>query len=853
MRKILLIAGAVIGVFVVVVIGLVGYAVVNLNSIIASNRTYILTRASDALGRPIEAQDIKASVGWGVMMDISGVKIADDPAFSQLPFIQAGDVYAKVEFVPLLARQVKVTRLLLKEPHVRIIRDRAGILNVSTLSKKTGAAAPARANPGRKRGAMPSSPLETAPPGAGAGGGASVLNEVSIWSFSIQDGQVYYQDQQGGGAPITVNAVNLNIDNFTVGSPFDVALTLAALSEKKNLDISGQVGPLMRQGAIEIGAIPLNLAVTVGPLALAQVKALPQLAHAIPPELTISEPVSVDAKVAGTVDAMRFDIDGDLSSSQVVYTGVLDKPAGMPFKFAASGARENGNVALRAAKLTLAAVNMTGADITLAGGNLSARLDTNKFDLAEVARLVSAMQMYNPSGEAEIHATVRVAEHRPAVNGTVTLTGVAVAIPGGKAPPISGVSGTIKMAGNTATLGPLDFNLGSAHAKLQAAAQSIQPLKATYQFNVDTLKLGELVPSRQDLGEQLSQLAANGSLSRDGNVIAATTNISSSSGMVANVPYQNLALAAAYSGDRMTVESLKLNAFDGAVGASGVATLGTDPAFNLKLSADNLDVQKALEAQKAKAAETIRGILTGQVQVAGHGLKFDEIKPTLNGAGRASMRNGKLIGVNVVAQALNKVDNVPGIGALVPASVVANHPALFRSPDTDIQEASLTFQLTGPRITSHDIAVQSTDYSIMGDGWFDMDKNINLAARILMSKGFSDELIAAKQNASFLANTDGQIEIPLRITGQLPKPAVVPDVGILAQRAAGHAVQNQLGRLLRGKKGGGAGSLLGGFFGGGGGGGSGNGGGGAPPNGGSTPGAQPTPENPLNTLKGLFH
>jgi uncharacterized protein involved in outer membrane biogenesis len=673
------------------------------------------------------------------------------------------------------------------------------------------------------------------------------LSEVSIRSFSIQDGQIYYQDQQGGGAPITVNALNLNIDNFTVGSPFDVALTLGAFSEKKNLDISGQVGPLMRQGAIESGAIPLNLTVTVGLLALAQVKALPQLAHAIPPELTISEPVSLDAKVAGTVDAMRFDVNGDLSASQVVYTGVLDKPAGMPFRFAASGARENGTVALRAAKLTLAAVNMTGADITLAGGKLSARLDTNRFDLAEVARLVSAMQKYNPSGEAEIHATVRVAEHRPAVNGTVTLTGVAVALPGGKAPPISGVSGTIKMAGNTATLGPLDFNLGSAHAKLQAAAQSIQPLKATYQFSVDALKLGELVPSRQDLGEQLSQLAANGSLSRDGNVIAATTNIGSSSGMVANVPYQNLALAAAYSGDRMTVESLKLNAFDGAVGASGVATLGADPAFNLKLSADNLNVQKALEAQKAKAAETIRGILTGQVQVAGHGLKFDEIKPTLNGAGRASMRNGKLIGVNVVAQALNKVDNVPGIGALVPASVVANHPALFRSPDTDIQEASLTFQLTGPRITSHDTTVRSTDYSIAGDGWFDMDKNINLAARILMSKGFSDELIASKQNVSYVANSEGQVEIPLRITGQLPKPAVVPDVGILAQRAAGHAVQNQLGRLLHGKKGGGAGGLLGGFLGGGGGGGA------PPPSGGSTPESQPTPTNPFNTLKGLFH
>src|SRR5260370_19485599 len=118
MRKILLIIGAVIGVVIIVVIGLVGYAVLNLNSIIASNRTYILTRASDALGRPIEAQDIKASVGWGVMMDISGVEMADDPAFSQLPLVPAGGVYAKVEFVPLLAREGKVARLPPKGPPV---------------------------------------------------------------------------------------------------------------------------------------------------------------------------------------------------------------------------------------------------------------------------------------------------------------------------------------------------------------------------------------------------------------------------------------------------------------------------------------------------------------------------------------------------------------------------------------------------------------------------------------------------------------------------------------------------------------------------------------------------------------
>jgi hypothetical protein len=72
------------------------------------------------------------------------------------------------------------------------------------------------------------------------------------------------------------------------------------------------------------------------------------------------------------------------------------------------------------------------------------------------------------------------------------------------------------------------------------------------------------------------------------------------------------------------------------------------------------------------------------------------------------------------------------------------------------------------------------------------------------------------------------VQIPLRIVGHLPKPAVIPDVGVLAQRAAAHAAQREVGRLL-GKKAGALGGLLG------------------PGNGAGQP-----PPNPLNQLKQLF-
>ena len=175
----------------------------------------------------------------------------------------------------------------------------------------------------------------------------------------------------------------------------------------------------------------------------------------------------------------------------------------------------------------------------------------------------------------------------------------------------------------------------------------------------------------------------------------------------------------------------------------------------------------------------------------------------------------------------------------MPQSIANNHPELFGNPDTDFQQLGLTFVIQGPRITTHDLVMKTADYAMNGDGWFDMDKNIDLTARILLTQQLTNEIIAQKKNIVYVTNNNGQIDIPLLITGQLPKPVIVPDVADLAQRASQRALEQQgqkaLGKLM-GSKG------LGAFLGGGGNPNAGKGG-----NGGNNP-----PANPLDQLKGLF-
>jgi len=801
MRKLIRAAIIVVGVIVVVVVAVGIYAVLNLNGIIQKQRGLILTKASDAVGRKVDVQDIHASLGWGVIADLRGVTIADDPNFSQTPFVQAADVYARVALMPLLSRRVEIQQVSLKQPVVHIIRNQRGELNVSSIGKKSAGetAQPApSAPPTTGMPPLKGAPLTQAQPLAQPSAGAAALGGVSVSSLTVEDAMIVYKD--AGAAPVTVSAVNLDVENLGVSTPFDIKLSLAALGTTKNLSLTGKVGPLMTNGAIDMAAIPLAFSLDIGPFTTAQLRAVPQIAKALPPELKLTNPVTASIKVDGTPQTVAFNVVTDLTGNQVVYTSVLDKAEGVPLKLAAAGTRKDAGAApqieIQNATLVLGDLNLKAGQIQL-GQNISARLDSNRFDLASMGKMLVALSKYNASGKAEIHALVKVVQKKPQVDGVVTLASVTVTPPGKRAI-VGGLSGDIKMAGTSAVAGPLTFNLGSGHGRLLVNAQSLEPISATYDFSADVVKPAELTanPKPEAAADHLDQLAVKGTVRGTTSAPTVTATVTSPSGTTQNITYRNLAVDATYGGQVATINSLKLAAFNGTLDGNARATLGTEPVFNVGLNMHGIDLQQALLSQKSKAADTVRGQLTGQVRVAGRGDTFDKIKPTLSGNGQMAVANGKLIGVNVGAQAIRKVQGLPGIDTLITPSIIARHPALFSSPDTDLRELGLTFTIQGPRITSHDIKAVTPDYSALADGWFDLDKNIDMNAHLLLSQELSREIMAEKKNVVYLANEQKQVDIPVRISGQLPKPSVQPDIQFLAQRAAGHLAQKQAGKLF---------------------------------------------------------
>ncbi len=827
MRRALIVSGAIL----LVIVVLIGLAILNLNRIIAANRGYALARISDALGRTVEIRDVTVTLRWGVAIDVTGLKIADDPGFSQLPVVEVADLFGEAELIPLIFGKFHLQRLVFRQPEIRIVRDAAGRLNLSELGKKPEprAGAPDETKPAE---AKPPGPLgaERSPAvasGQSSSNGLRQLQELSINAFAIENGAVSYKDLREGGEPLRAAAIDLEVKNFSASGRFDVSGKMAALSDDQDLAFSGEAGPLMREGKLDPGAIPLDLKATVGPILLERLRQTSMVGGAIPRPLAISAAVEAQANLTGNLDSLRFTLSTDLSSPQVIYGGILDKPSGVVLKVSASGSRNQGRLEIAEANLELASLDLKVGNPQFGRGIVQARVDTNRFDLAPLVRVMPAAAKYAVTGSAQIHADLRaqmpyveiaaspqrkpgppsmqlkVVAPRLEAHGTVELAKVSIKPPGGAIPALANLNGNVRLTGNGAQIEPTTFDLGSGHAKLQADVASFDPLNGDFHFSDDVLKLSELLPSRKsESPEELRQLTASGTLGGSLSAPQLNASIASPDGSVANVAYRNLALTATYGDKRIDLNSIKLNGFDGTIAGAGAATMAGARPIEATLNLDHIDLEKALASQKAKAASTVRGIMTGQIRISGRGATFDQIKPTLQGGGKAAIHDGKLLGVNVVAQGMKKAHGIPGVGDLVPPEVVARHPELFASPDTDIRDASLTFTVEGPRIISHDIVVQSVNYRILADGSFDMDRNIDLKAKIVLTQPFSKELEAARKNIVYLTNGGGEVEIPVTIAGALPKPSVLPDVQSMIQTAAQHALQKKGGKLLGGLLGG---------------------------------------------------
>jgi AsmA protein len=229
MKRLLVIAGIVVGVLLLVIIAVPLF--INVDSF----RPDLEKKLSAALNRQVHIGKLDASLLSGGA-SASDITIADDPAFNKDPFLKASSVKVGVQLMPLIfSKQLKVTSVTIQKPDITLLKNAAGKWNYSTI----GATAPKTApEPSGK--ATPESSGKPAPEPSGKS-----APDVSVDKFEIAGGTVRVGHSSGhsAGKESVYQNVNLVAHNISTQSAMPFTLS-AGLPGGGSMNLEGQAGPL---------------------------------------------------------------------------------------------------------------------------------------------------------------------------------------------------------------------------------------------------------------------------------------------------------------------------------------------------------------------------------------------------------------------------------------------------------------------------------------------------------------------------------------------------------------------------------------------------------------------------------
>ena len=324
----------------------------------------------DALNRKVQLQDIRLTIWPRIGARVAGFAVLDDPAFGAGPFASLTSLDVGVKLMPLLSGKVEVEEITLRHPVITVIKNKNGVLNVSTIGR-TGVAVPKTPS----RAPIPSTE-----------GPLKILALLAVDRVSITGGTLTYRDLSAPkpteyilqDMEFLLQSVHLgqipSIHFATLVQPFNIPATL-----------DGTFGPLKE--TTDIDAITLQLGLgktaftitgkTAGQNARMNISSPLINTANLPMALPLNKPVAVtDLKIAlevrgqeTTLNNLSFQLFNGQATGQGTLIAGSDAP---PFTSTVTIQGLELGPALDAVAATQVSISGTaGADLALHGRGFS--------------------------------------------------------------------------------------------------------------------------------------------------------------------------------------------------------------------------------------------------------------------------------------------------------------------------------------------------------------------------------------------------------------------------------------------------------------------------------------------------
>jgi uncharacterized protein involved in outer membrane biogenesis len=772
-RKLLIGAGAVL----VILLG----ALAALPLLVDTNRfrPIIQSQLEQRLHRSASLGDMSLRV-FPFAIRISDTVLGQPEGFvSQQPFLSAKEIYVSVELWPLIRREVSAHAIRLKSPRIELIRNSSGVWNYET--------------------------------------GDSASRAITLDELSVEDGQVAIDDRKTNAPRDIYQHIDLTLKGLGPGRRGSLvgnvrldsmAAMLKISCDFHNTEVFTAKGtatlksdhsqdPLefdydVRDGAVltinsltaKLGA--LSAAVT-GSVDMQKLPAALQLSvktsnapvgdllrvaafygATIPRDLKADGILRADVQVTGTTEKPRFAGRIEATKAQFVAKELAEpvRSSELQIDFTPNSLTTR-PFTVETGKTRLTA-QVTIMDYSGAVPKINAAVQTSGASVEELLRIASAYGIkpagLNGAGSVNLDMKITAAGKAFSYAGSGSLRNVSFSSPV-LPKTLSVPTADIMFAGDRVAFDRLQATLGSMHIAGSGALHDFVRPKIQFDLHVDQLNVAEV--REWSASSQQQPTADSGTIK----------NISASGTVdIGKILYDRIVLSGVRASVSLANGLLKLDPvtaslFGGQQSGTITVNLGAPiPAYAVKAKLNNVDVNQLLSST-TPLNNVLSGALSGSADVQFLSKPDEDIAKTLNGKIQFQMGQGRLAGIQILNEAAS-------IGRFLG---FAKKTGNF----TDIIKLAGTLNIQNGLASTNDLFMDLGGGTLSGAGTLGLaDQSIKLRVTTILGKDLAQKSVLPGQIGGLLntvmANQQGELVIPMLVTGTFAQPKFAPDAEQMA-------------------------------------------------------------------------
>ncbi|HXS74694.1 MAG TPA: AsmA family protein [Terracidiphilus sp.] len=345
-------------------------------------RSTIETQLSAALGREVTMGKLSFALMEG-SLTAEDIVVADDPAFSDVPFIQAKSLAVGIQLLPFLYHhQVRITKIKVNTPSMQLIQHSNGKWNYSSLGRTSS----------ESSFQQPTS-----------------VSDFNVGELKIVNGSALVSSVPATAKPFQYSDVNLTVKqlSFLRSCPFELS---AKLPGSGTLKLTGDAGPISQKDASQTPFRAKLKLRDFNPVASGLIDA----------SKGISMDNDVDAEI--TSDGTKLSSTGKVNASrlQLVPNGSPSRePVAVDFSIAQDLLTREGTVSDIAVHSGTAAVHVNGTlKFAPEAMTVSLHLSAPTVPMEQLERLLPVVGVRLPAGSSLQGGTL---------TASITITGPATA------------------------------------------------------------------------------------------------------------------------------------------------------------------------------------------------------------------------------------------------------------------------------------------------------------------------------------------------------------------------------------------------------------------------------------------